>query len=194
MAVMPDFLLGAPSSIAGEEASGAPIGSDRGVAVITETLSRRGTTSFWNHPEQLGNPPNLKPVRDTWTRVVQAAAKERDAGRLWIATVAQITSFQRDVMSVTVSLDKDSSGGWKMTVTNSSGHAVQGVSLTLPGDATALSSPDGTIYTVSHTDSGTRLSSAANPVYPARQLVIDTLKPGETTINVQWANGQEPLQ
>ena len=81
-----------------------------------------------------------------------------------------------------------------MAVTNDAGHAIQGITLTLPGDATSLSSPDATIYTVTHPDGDTRLSSAANPVYPARQLVIDTLKPGVITINVQWASGQEPLQ
>jgi hypothetical protein len=194
MAVMPDFLLGAASSTAGEEASGAPISRDQGLAVIRETLARRGTTSFWNHPEQMGDLPNLQPVRDTWTAVVQSAAKERDAGLLWIATVAQITTFQRDAMSVTVGLSNNSSTGWQMVVTNSSGHAIQGVTLTLPGDATALSSPDATIYTVNRTGAGSRLSSAASPVYPARQLVIDTLKPGTTTINVQWVSGQEPVQ
>ena len=57
MAVMPDFLLGSASTNAGEEAAGAPIGLEQGLAVIQETLARRGTTSFWNHPEQMGDPP-----------------------------------------------------------------------------------------------------------------------------------------
>jgi hypothetical protein len=197
MAVMPDFLLGSASANAGEEAAGAPINLPQGLAVISETLARRGTTSFWNHPEQMGDLPDLQPVRDAWKGVVEAAAKERDAGRLWIATVGQITAFQRDVMSVTVALDKDSSGAWRMNVTNNAGHNIKGVTLTLPGDATALSSPDAEIRTVVHPTTGpvrTALSPADKPSYPARQLGISDLKPGVTTIGVQWATGQEPGQ
>jgi peptidoglycan/xylan/chitin deacetylase (PgdA/CDA1 family) len=193
MAVMPDFLLGAPSSNAGEEASGAPIGLDQGLAVITETLARRGTTSFWTHPEQLGDSARLQPVTDAWTGVVEAAAKERDAGRLWIATVAEITAYQRDVMSVTVTLDKGLSGSWKVAVTNDSGHDISGVTLTLPGDVVRLSSPDAEVRTVVHpVPTETRLTSAGQPSYPARQIVITTLKPGTTSIDVQWAKDQEP--
>jgi hypothetical protein len=195
MAVMPDFLLGSAASTAGEEAAGAPIGLDQGLAVISETLARRGTTSFWSHPEQMGDLPALKPVRDTWTGVVEAAAKERDAGRLWIATVADITAFQRDVMSVTVTLDKDPAGSWHMNITNSAGHDINGVTLTLPGDATSLSSAGAEIHTVYHPQSGpveTALSPASKQVYPARQLVISDLKPGLTTIDVKWASGEEP--
>ena len=190
--VMPDFLLGAPSSNAGEEASGAPIGLDQGLAVINEVLARRGTTSFWTHPEQLGDHPSLKPVQDAWKGVVEAAAKERDAGRLWIATVAEITSYQRNVMSVTVTLDHPLFGGWKMIVTNNSGQEIDGVTLTLPGDATHLSSQDAEISTVVRDTSTTHLSPPNQPVYPARQIVIPKLKPGVTTIEVEWAQGQEP--
>jgi peptidoglycan/xylan/chitin deacetylase (PgdA/CDA1 family) len=193
MAVMPDFRLGAPSSNAGEEASGAEINLDQGLQVITETLARRGTTSFWTHPEQLGDSPRLQPVKDAWTGVVEAAARERDAGRLWIATVAEITAYQRDVMSVTVGLGKDPSGGWKMAVTNDSGHDIAGVTLTLPGDAVRLSSTDAEIRTVvSPLANETRLSPPGQPSYPARQVVITTLKPGTTTIDVEWAKDQEP--
>ena len=114
--VMPDFLLGAPSVSAGEEAGGAVIGLDKGLEVITETLARRGTTSFWTHPEQLADTPALQGVRAAWTGVVQAAAAQRDKGNLWIGTVAEITTYQRDVMSVTTSLDHGflGMGGWKV--------------------------------------------------------------------------------
>jgi hypothetical protein len=192
MAVMPDFLLGAASSSAGEEASGAPIGVEEATQVISETLARRGTTSFWTHPEQLGDDPALQPVRGAWQRVVSDAARERDRGRLWIGTVAEITAYQRDVMSVTVSLDKGA-GGWQMVVNNASGHDIGGVTLTLPGDATRLSSSNSELQTVQRSDTGsTQLSAPGLPVYPARQLVITTLKPGTTAIDVEWVKGQEP--
>jgi hypothetical protein len=192
MAVMPDFLLGAPSSGAGEEASGAPIGVEEATQVISETLARRGTTSFWTHPEQLGDDPSLQPVRSAWQRVVSDAARERDRGRLWIGTVAEITAYQRDVMSVTVSLSKGS-GGWQMVVNNASGHEISGVTLTLPGQAAQVNSPESEVRTVQRSDVGRiTLSEPGANAYPARQLVIATLKPGTTSISVQWEKGQEP--
>lgn len=193
MAVMPDFLLGAPSSDAGEESGGAVIGLDSGLHVITETLARRGTTSFWTHPEQLGDESHLQPERDSWQGVVQAAARQRDAGRLWIATVANITAYQRDVMSITVTLEKGSPA-WKMVVTNNGGHPIEGVTLTLPGDAAHISSPDVQIRTVNRSDpSKTVLSPPDQPYNPARQIVISNLDTGVTIIEVEWAPGQEPL-
>src|SRR5207247_10842609 len=98
------------------------------------------------------------------------------------------TAYQRDMMSVTVTLDKGLSGGWEMTVTNASGHDIAGVTLTLPGDATRLSSPDAEVRTVVRPlASETRLSPPGQPSYPSRQIVITTLKPGTTTIEVEWA-------
>lgn len=195
MPVMPDFLLGSPSSNAGEEAGGAVIGLQRGLDVLQETLARRGTTSFWTHPEQLGNSPQLEPEKEAWRGVVEEAARQRDNGRLWINTVANITAYQRNVMSVTVTLNKPGSGPWHMVVTNNAGRDLQGVTFTLPGDAARLTSTDAEILTVQHADTGTiHLSSAAQPVYPARQLVISTLKPGVTTVDIEWEKDQEPLQ
>lgn len=195
MAVMPDFLLGAPSSIASEEAGGAPIGQAAGLRVISETLARRGTTSFWTHPEQLGDDPSLAKIRQAWQAVTEAAVKERAQGRLWVATVADITAYQRAVMSVTTQLDSGfmGFGGSHVRVTNNSGKELHGVTLTLPGDVRSASSADTGIRTVLHSDSGAiSLSDASKPVFPARQLVLDTLKPGTTTVDIEWAPGGEP--
>ena len=90
VSVMPDFLLGVQSANAGEEAAGSEISAVEGLRVITETLTRRGTTSFWQHPEQL----TLPGVQQAWRVVVNAAAMERDKGRLWIDSVANITASQ----------------------------------------------------------------------------------------------------
>ena len=107
--------------------------------------------------------------------------------------MAEITAYQRDVMSVTVALNRAPSGGWEMAVTNASGQNISGVTLTLPGDAVRLSSPDVEIRTVDHSSSDkTTLGPPNSPLYPARQVVITTLKPGTTTIGVEWAKGQEP--
>ncbi len=117
ISVMPDFLLGSPSLNAGEEA-GKEIGHQEGLQVIAEALSRRGTTSFWTHPEQLADGPQFQDVRAAWADVVTEAARQRDNGKLWIATVADITAYQRDIMSVTTSLDDGflGMGGWKVQI------------------------------------------------------------------------------
>ncbi len=195
LAVMPDFLLGAPAKNVGEEAGGAEIGLDEGLTVITETLQRRGTTSFWTHPEQLASDPSLEKTRRTWQAIVEAAAQERDRGRLWIAPVGDIAAYQTDLMSVTTKLDRDflGFGGWKITVTNNSGKALHGVTLTLPGDVRSATSAGTALRTVLHSDNGdTRLSEPGKGTYPARQLVFDTLKPSVTLVSIEWEPGQEP--
>lgn len=193
ISVMPDFLLGAESAVGGEGA-GAPITGEQGIQVITETLSRRGATSFWQHPEQLA--PGMKDIQAAWTQVVSAAAQERDKGRLWIATVADITAYPRDVMSVTVSLSKEWLGGtWKIHVNNALDKPISGVTITLPGDAARATSSQVDVRTVYHpTPDTTKVSDAGKLVYPARQIVLNDLKPGASTIDVEWARGQEPPQ
>lgn len=195
ISVMPDFLLGAPSSIASEEAGGAPISQEAGLRVIAETLARRGTTSFWTHPEQLGDDPSLLKIRQVWQAVAEDAAKERDAGRLWIATVGDITAYHADVMSVTTQLESSflGMGDWKLSVTNNSGHELQGVTLTMPADVQSASAESLGIRTVVHSSSGTvSLSDKGKPVFPARQLVVDKLESGATMIEIKWASGGEP--
>ncbi|HEX8600965.1 MAG TPA: polysaccharide deacetylase family protein [Chloroflexia bacterium] len=195
IAVMPDFLLGGASSMAGEETEGATIGAEQGLHVIEETLARRGTTSFWTHPEVLADGPVFAPERESWQRVVEAAARERDRGRLWIDTVANITAYETAIMSVTTQLEQRfmGLGGWQLNVTNNSGQELQGVTLTLPGDVRNVSSNGVTVRTVKTEQDGTvRLREPGGPEFPARQLVIDTLPPGVTTLNIEWISGQEP--
>ena len=197
MPVMPDFLLGSPSASAGEEAGGAPITREQGLEVIKETVARRGTTSFWQHPEQLAGDPAFDVVRAAWKDVVVEAARERDHGRLWIATVAEITAYQRDVMSITATLQPpDAAGGkWRIEIRNASGKELHGVTLTLPAEASAVTGQTGTVQSVSHPyPNQTRLSAPGQLAGPTRQLVLASMAPGTTTIEVEWVDGQEPLQ
>jgi hypothetical protein len=193
MAVMPDFMLGSAAAGMGEETGGV-LNEAQGLNVISETLARRGTTSLWQHPEQLGDDPGLADVRAAWQMVTEAAAHERDNGRLWLATVAEITAYQRDVMSVTTTLQK-AGRGWQIVVRNDSGSELHGVTLTLPGEAISAGDPDGTVQSVSHpTSDSTKLSEPGQFAGPSRQIVLSSLPVGTTTIDVQWAAGQEPLQ
>ena len=200
MAVMPDFLLGGASYSADEEAGGAPVGLDQGLAVLQEAISRRGTTSFWTHPEQLADDPALAQVRASWEGVVQAAAEERDRGRLWIDTVEAITSYQRDVMSVTVSLeDLPGPGPWLLTARNDSGRTLSGVTLTLPVEAEAVSAEGVAVRPVYRRecdgiDCRVTVGRATNLGFesPARQVELEDLQPGTSTIQVVWAAGKAP--
>lgn len=195
ISVMPDFLLGSPSATMGEESAGRALGGGEGLQVISRTLESRGTTSFWQHPEQLAGSPELAGVRDAWIKVVGQAARERDNGRLWIATVAGITEYQRNVMSVTTSLDSSFLGGWQLRVNNNSGQALSGVTLTLPGDVRSATSDSVRIRTVSRSQDGKiQLSDAGQGTFPTRQIVLDNLGPTAVDIKIDWAPGQEPLR
>ena len=197
MAVMPDFLLGSPAANAGEEAGGGAISREQGLEVIQETTARRGTTSFWQHPEQLADDPDFDVVRTAWRDVAEAAARERDNGRLWISTVAEITAYQRDVMSVTATLQPPGlfGGKWRIEIRNDSGKELRGVTLTLPGEASTASNQSDSVRSVSHPDPAvTRLGEPGKFEGPSRQLVMSSLSPGLTTIEIEWAKGQEPLQ
>jgi hypothetical protein len=69
------------------------------------------------------------------------------------------------------------------------------VTLTLPGDAISASDPDGTVQSVSHpTSNSMKLSEPGHFAGPSRQIVLSSLPAGTTTIDLQWAAGQEPLQ
>jgi peptidoglycan/xylan/chitin deacetylase (PgdA/CDA1 family) len=196
VAVMPDFLLGAGSTTMGEENAGSEIGVGEGLRVITQTLTRRGTTSFWQHPEQMAPGEQLASlrsgVRQAWEEVVAAAARERDSGRLFLDTVAEITAFQRDVMSVTASLVHEGDG-WKVRVDNALDRPVTGVTLTLPGEAVRATSQETDVGSVWHPDpQSTRVSGPGDQFHQTRQIVLRELKPGSAKIEIEWAAGQEP--
>ncbi|HST06483.1 MAG TPA: polysaccharide deacetylase family protein [Chloroflexia bacterium] len=194
IAVMPDFMLGSAAAGGGEETGGGILNEAQGMDVIQQTLARHGTTSFWQHPEQLGNDPDLADVRTAWQAVVQDAALARNNGVLWINTIANITAYQRDVTNVTASLQR-SGGGWQILVRNDSATTLQGVTLTLPGDASTAHDEQSTVQSVSHpAPDSTTLSEPGRFAGPSRQIVLATLPPGMTTIDMQWAPGQEPQQ
>ena len=201
MAVLPDFLLGAPATEAGEEAGGASIGLYEGLAVLQEAISRRGTTSFWTHPEQLADSPALAPEREAWEGVVQAAAEERDRGRLWVDTVEAITAYQRDVMSVSVMAIPGGTLPEGLRVENASGKELSGVTLSLGVEARALVADGVEMRPVYRTDCegqdcrvvvGEPVNGALDTY--THQIVLNGLKPGLTEIEVEWDWPPTPQQ
>ncbi len=194
MLVMPDFRLEAPTANVVEEAAGEIIGLERSTQVLDEVIARRGTTSFWTHPEQLADSPDFEQVKRNWRGVVSDAAARRNQGLLWIGTVAEIIAYQRDVISVTTRLEPGfpGLGDWSLEVRNDSGHEIKGVTLTLPAEAAKVSSGSAKIASARREGDKVILSPAGQPEFPARQLVFDTLPPGITRLTIDWVDGQDP--
>jgi peptidoglycan/xylan/chitin deacetylase (PgdA/CDA1 family) len=195
--LMPDFLLGATVGDQSENEGGDLIGLEEGLDVIRQVIARRGTTSFWTHPEELANDPGLRDNRDAWSTVVEEAAKQRDAGVVWIATVAEVVEYQSRVDQVSVRMERPFLGGWKLSVANGSGHEIHGVTLTLPGEVARATGADVLfVQTSGNLNEGSPGEITLTGVQdtPSRQLVIKSLKPGTTEISIEWAPNQEPLE
>jgi hypothetical protein len=200
IALMPDFLLGAPGGTVIEEADGGqPISKEQGLQVLSEVVARRGTTSFWNHPEYLAPGDSLSGIREAWSAVVEEAAKQRQQGKLWVATVADIADYQARVAQVSASLERGflGWGGWTLVVDNRSGQELEGVTLTLPGDVVRASSQVEVLFVwAGEPDGGQpeQIMVSAVKLAPTRQLVLPKLPPGSTRIELEWAAGQEPVE
>jgi hypothetical protein len=102
--------------------------------VLTETIARRGVTSFWTHPEQLTNPEVLA----AWEDAIPAAAAARDKGDLWIASVSRIVERWRDTALVDATTTPGADGQLQITVTSRAKAPLDGVTLTLPHPATEV--------------------------------------------------------
>ncbi|HUP26997.1 MAG TPA: hypothetical protein VM409_01075, partial [Chloroflexia bacterium] len=192
MLVLPDFRLEAPTGNVVDEAAGGMVSLEQGRQVLDEVIARRGTTSFWTHPEQLAPGPEYDAVRSAWRGVVSDAAARRDLGQLYIGTVAEITAYQRDIMSVTTSLQLAMSG-WTLRVTNGTDHVLHGVTITLPSEVSSTDSTDVVVSTVDSTRGGeVRVNKSAEPHFPVRRIVLAALKPGTSVVRLSWAPGQEP--
>jgi hypothetical protein len=96
-------------------------------------------------------------------------------------------------MSVTATLES-SFGNWKLQVNNHLGRELSGVTLTLPGAARRVSSSQVEVKAVERgSDGSTRLvTPRPDASSPATQIVLQGLKPGASTIDIEWSQGQEP--
>ncbi len=135
IAVMPDLLLGAAGPDSGDSAGVVSVpGAIQGRAVISETIARRGVTSFWTHPEELTKPA----VHDVWAAVIAAAAAARDAGDLWIAPVSTLVQRQRDIARLDATTDTTGADTFRTIFTNHSPDALADVWITLPRAARSV--------------------------------------------------------
>jgi peptidoglycan/xylan/chitin deacetylase (PgdA/CDA1 family) len=201
MYVMPDFLLGEREGDAMENEGGEVIGAEQGLQVLTEAIARRGTTSFWTHPEELAPGPLLGGNRAAWEQVVSATARLRDSGSVWIATVADIVAYQSDIGKVSASLERGflGWGGWKLIVRNDSGKELSGVTLTMPGEVRTAGAGGTEVHFVRVTGQEgeivpDKIEVVRSQEQPTRQLVFPALPAGTSEVNIEWAPGQEPLE
>ncbi len=97
------------------------------LARIDVTVAVRGYHSLWDHPneslEQRG--------QAVWTRVVDYTAARRDRG-LWIAPVTEIATYSTATRTVDL-VALPLAGGTQLTVTNGTGRALDGLTVSLAG-------------------------------------------------------------
>jgi len=135
IAVLPDLLLGAAGPDSSDSAGSVSVsGAVQARAVISETIARRGVTSFWTHPEELTKPP----VRAVWAEVIAAAAAARAVGDLWIAPVSTLVQRQRDVAQIDQATTMSGPDTLSAIVTNGSPAALTDVWITLPRPARSV--------------------------------------------------------
>jgi peptidoglycan/xylan/chitin deacetylase (PgdA/CDA1 family) len=132
--IMPDFELGPSGPDTTEGSTVKLLGAVEARNVLTETIARRGVTSFWTHPEQLTNPEVLA----AWEDAIPAAAAARDKGDLWIASVSRIVERWRDTALVDATTTPGADGQLQISVTSHAKNTLDGVTLTLPHPATEV--------------------------------------------------------
>lgn len=103
--------------------------------LIDGTIDAGGMLDLWAHTEEVVAPGQVA----AWAEVVRYAAQQRDAGRLWIAPLAEVAAWQQALGKVRVEGSKvavESPGApLKFTITNGSDQNLDGLTLSLPFSA-----------------------------------------------------------
>ena len=114
-------------------------------ALIDQTIAAGGMLDLWAHTEEVVAPAQIA----AWGEVVRYAAAQRDAGKLWIAPLAEIADWQAALADVMVDemSSADGTAPLRLRITNSSRHDLAGLTLRLPfpiqrldGDASVVRS------------------------------------------------------
>jgi hypothetical protein len=105
-------------------------GRDDAIREIDRAIAAGGMIDIWAHTEEVTSP---KQIAD-WTAVVRHAAQARDAGRLWIAPLAEITDWQQSSSKLKVLSSElnQNDGSLKFMIDNSQGTNLNGLALQLP--------------------------------------------------------------
>jgi hypothetical protein len=102
------------------------------IELIDRTIAVGGMIDVWAHTEEVTSPEQIA----AWGQVVSYAAQQRDAGKLWIAPLADIADWQAAVAELkieNVELKNRADGSMlSFTLTNGSNRDLNGVTVTLP--------------------------------------------------------------
>jgi len=112
--------------------------------LIDQLLQRRGYGSIWTHPEAVIDPRD----KGQWQRVISYAASKRETG-LWVDSVTNLVQHRLDIQQIGIETsysDDNRRLRLSLTLTNRNQHAVDGLTLTLPGKINQLLLPDGLAY------------------------------------------------
>jgi hypothetical protein len=116
----PDFYLHSVESAA------------QALKLIDQTIAVSGTLDLWAHTEEVVAPEQIA----VWSQVVGYAAQQRDAGKLWIAPLAEIADWQQALQEVRVTHSErdvqDPESPMSFTITNNSRRDLSGVTLRFP--------------------------------------------------------------
>jgi hypothetical protein len=107
----------------------------RAIELIDETIATSGTIDLWAHTEEVTSPEQIA----NWRAVVGYAARQRDAGKLWIAPLAEIADWQQARAQVRLEMRdwrvESQESPLVVKVTNASNRDMEGLTLMLPFSA-----------------------------------------------------------
>ncbi|HEU4326783.1 MAG TPA: polysaccharide deacetylase family protein [Roseiflexaceae bacterium] len=153
----PDFYLTASSALTA-------------TALLERVIARGGMIDLWAHTEEVVAPGQV----EAWGRVVAYAAGQRDAGRLWIAPLAEIADWQQALGRVELSEWADAppapGAAMRLRIVNNSDRPLDGLTLALPFRAVRAESD----------------SPDAPPSLPAPDRMRLRLAPGQTLRVTLW--------
>jgi hypothetical protein len=118
----PDFYLHDRASVA------------QAIVLIDKAIAVGGMIDLWAHTEEVVSPEQIA----VWGQVVAYAARQRDAGQLWIAPLAEIADWQAAIADVSIenvelrSQSDESTPMLSFTIHNGSQRDLSGVTLKLP--------------------------------------------------------------
>jgi hypothetical protein len=107
-------------------------GRDQAIEQIDQAIAQQGMVDIWAHTEEATLPAQIA----DWQAVVRYAAEQRDAGKLWIAPLAEIADWQQAVAGIRIQNAAASSqqldSPLQFSATNDSARDLRGLTLLLP--------------------------------------------------------------
>jgi hypothetical protein len=102
--------------------------------LIDKAIAAGGMIDLWAHTEEVVSPEQIA----VWGQVVGYAARQRDAGKLWVAPLAEIADWQAAIAELRIENEQLRSQGdestpmLSFTIHNGSQRDLSGVTLKLP--------------------------------------------------------------